>query len=518
MTTTTTCASPGDSNDGSPGRSGLTASRRSLRGRRARSLLAGGLVVGLVFVMTACSRSSGGASSGSSSTSTGSGTSSGAPFNGQFGSLTTPVCGPLSTPTPAPTKAQVGATSGINVKGVTASNIRIGTISDTGYVGSPGLNQELWDASDVFVDWCNSLGGINGHKIQLDKLDSKITQYKQVVQTACTQDFALVGGGAVFDNTAETDRLKCLLPNYPGFLVTAEARGSDLSVQASNADTNSAVNFGIARYLSTTFPASSSSVGYLAPNLASLITLKNQFKEAGTHFGWKTTYDQSYNALGEASWVPFAQSLKTKGVKGLLWTGEPDTLGKLVAALGQVDYKLDWIAAVSNAAEPQLIERGRRVHQAQQRVRPGPLHTLPRHGCAGDQPVRATVRQVPPPRQEQGHAGAQQLLGVAAVRPGGEGLRGHHHEALRLQQREPHEVMERCRAHGAAQPLAHGGPDRVLRGAQGRRFRRLDDRLARQRRALQLRPAQRGPAQGELRDRDQAVVRRKEHVRPQLTP
>jgi ABC-type branched-subunit amino acid transport system substrate-binding protein len=355
MTTTATSGSQGDSDDGSPRRPGPTALRRRSAGRRARSLAAGGLVVGLVLAMTACSRNSSSAGSGASSTSTGSGTSSGAPFNGVFGSLKTPVCGPMPTPTPTPTKAQVGATSGINVKGVTASNIRVGTISDTGYVGSPGLNQELWDASDVFVDWCNSLGGINGHKIQLDKLDSKITQYKQVVQTACTQDFALVGGGAVFDNTAETDRLKCLLPNYPGFLVTAEARGSDLSVQASNADTNSAVNFGIARYLSTTFPSSSSAVGYLAPNLASLTTLKNQFKEAGAHFGWKTAYDQSYNALGEASWVPFAQSLKTKGVKGLLWTGEPDALGKLVAALGQVNYKMAWIAAVSNAAEPQLI-------------------------------------------------------------------------------------------------------------------------------------------------------------------
>ena len=240
MTTTATSGTPGDSDDGSPRRPGPTALRHRSSGRRARSLVAGGLVVGLVFVMTACSRNSSSAGSGASSTSTGSGTSSGAPFNGVFGSLKTPVCGPVPTPTPTPTKAQVGATSGINVKGVTASNIRIGTISDTGYVGSPGLNQELWDASDVFVDWCNSLGGINGHKIQLDKLDSKITQYKQVVQTACTQDFALVGGGAVFDNTAETDRLKCLLPNYPGFLVTAEARGSDLSVQASNADTNSA--------------------------------------------------------------------------------------------------------------------------------------------------------------------------------------------------------------------------------------------------------------------------------------
>jgi len=323
---------------------------------RRRTLIVAAMSVGLVIALGACSRSSGGSGSGASGTSTTSTGSTGAPFNGQFGSLTSPVCGPApSGSTSTPTSAEVGATSGLNVKGVTASSIRVGTISDTGYVGSPGLNQELFDAGTVFVDWCNSLGGINGHKIQLDKLDAQVTQYKQVVQQACTQDFALVGGGAVFDNTAETDRLKCLLPNFPGFIVNSEARGSDLSVQASIADTNSAVNFGLARYLSTTFPDSTSSVGYLATDFASVLTLKKQFQEAGAHFGWKTVYDQAYNAQGEASWLPFAQTLKTKGVKGLLWEGEPDVLGKLVAALGQVNYKLDWIAAVSNTADPKLI-------------------------------------------------------------------------------------------------------------------------------------------------------------------
>ena len=131
MTTTATSGSPGDPNDGSPRRAGFTTLRRGSSRRRAQKLLSGGLVVGLVLVMAACSRSSGGASGGSSTTA-GSGTSSGAPFNGQFGSLTTPVCGPMPSPAPTPTKAQVGATSGINVKGVTASSIRVGTISDTG--------------------------------------------------------------------------------------------------------------------------------------------------------------------------------------------------------------------------------------------------------------------------------------------------------------------------------------------------------------------------------------------------
>ena len=75
-----------------------------------------------------------------------------------------------------------------------------------------------------------------------------------IVQAACQQDFALVGGGGVFDNTGQKDRLKCLLPDFPGYVVSPEARGSDLSVQATNGGSNTAVSFGLANYLDEKFP------------------------------------------------------------------------------------------------------------------------------------------------------------------------------------------------------------------------------------------------------------------------
>src|SRR3954470_9913074 len=156
------------------------------------------VTVGLFAVTAACSRSDNGTSteagSGTSSTTAG---SNGAPGNGQFGTLTDPVCGPAPSggSTPAATGTQVGLTS---------DTITLGTISDVGYSGAPGLNQELFDASDVFASWCNSLGGLNGHKIKIDKLDAKITEYKSVIQKACEQDFALVGGGGAFDDTGQT--------------------------------------------------------------------------------------------------------------------------------------------------------------------------------------------------------------------------------------------------------------------------------------------------------------------------
>ena len=212
-----------------------------MRSARIR-YIAVAVAVGLLAVTTACSRSDDGtstdASSDASSTTTG---SDGAPFNGEFGTLTDPVCGP------APTGGSSAPADGTQI-GLTADTITLGTISDVGYSGAPGLNQELFDASDVFASWCNALGGINGHQIKIDKLDAKITEYKQRIQEACEKDFALVGGGGVFDDAGQTDRLSCLLPDFPGYVVSNGARGAGLQVQATPGS-NTEVQAGLFRYL-----------------------------------------------------------------------------------------------------------------------------------------------------------------------------------------------------------------------------------------------------------------------------
>jgi hypothetical protein len=312
--------------------------------------IAVGTLVGLLAVTTACSRSdtettSEGQPGGATTTAP----ADGAPGNGQFGTITDPVCGPA----PSGASASSGGATQI---GLTADTISLGVISDVGYSGAPGLNQELFDASDVFASWCNSLGGLNGHQIKIDKLDAKITEYQSVVQKACEQDFALVGGGGAFDDTGQTARLSCLLPDFPGYVVTPKARGADLQVQAVNTSSNTKLDFGLARYLNAAFPGTQDSVGYLAPNFATTVTLKNQYEDAGTQLGWTTTYDEQYNAIGEPTWVPFAQALADRKVKGLFWVGEPTSLGKLLAALDQIGYRLEWVGAPGNIYDASLID------------------------------------------------------------------------------------------------------------------------------------------------------------------
>jgi len=310
--------------------------------------IAVGVVIGLMAITSACSRKDDGNTTDAQAGTNTTVGSSGAPGNGQFGSLTDPVCGP------APTTGSA-APSGATQTGLTADTISLGTISDVGYSGAPGLNQELYDASDVFASWCNSLGGLNGHQIKIHKLDAKITEYKQRIQEACETDFALVGGGGVFDDAGQTDRLSCLLPDFPGYVVSNGARGAGLQVQATPGS-NSNVQAGMFRYLAATFPDSMANTGFLTGNIATTINNKAQYQEAAQSFGFQTVYDERYNPVGEPTWTPFAQAIKDKGVKGLYFVGEPGNLSKLLDALSQIDYKLDWVGAAGNQYDQALID------------------------------------------------------------------------------------------------------------------------------------------------------------------
>ena len=108
---------------------------------------------------------------------------------------------------------------------MTADSIRIATVADPGATARPGLDQEFFDTAEVFSKWCNERGGINGRSIVVDERDAALSNYKPVVLEACKDDFFMVGGGAVFDDTGTEDRLRCLLPNVAGYVVTPGAAG-----------------------------------------------------------------------------------------------------------------------------------------------------------------------------------------------------------------------------------------------------------------------------------------------------
>jgi hypothetical protein len=294
----------------------------------------------LVLLVSACGRDSKESEPSGETTTTAKG---GGAAAGTFGDLKE-VCGP-------------GDAKGATATGVTDSEINTAVFADPGFTGRPGLNQELFDAAKVFAAWCNDAGGINGRKIVVHERDAKLTEYKQRVIESCREDFMMVGGGAVFDDAGQQDRLKCLLPTVAGFVVTPQARGADLTVQPVP-NPNTSLLIASQRYVAAQFPDSIDHVGYLTGAIATTKVVNDQKLEAAPTVGFKTVYNAAYNPLGEASWTPFAQAIKSAGVRGLQYTGEPENLAKLLIALSDIGYQLDWITADANHVDSKLIDTG----------------------------------------------------------------------------------------------------------------------------------------------------------------
>jgi Periplasmic binding protein len=308
---------------------------------RARWLVV--MVVVLALLAAACGRSDDETEEGASETTASDDGSGGAGGSGDFGDLTG-VCSD-------------GDASGATAQGVTDDEIAVSTFSDPGFAGRPGLNQELFDAAEVFAAWCNEAGGINGREIVVHERDSALTEVRARMSEACREDFFMVGGGAVFDNEGQEDRLNCLLPDIAGFVVTSEAKGADLLVQPVPNSVD-AVNVGAQLYIKERFPDTLDSVGYLTGNLPTTVTVSDQNQEAAEALDFETVHNAQYNAAGESSWAPFAEALRSDEVKGLQWTGEPENLAKLLQAVADLGYELEWVATAANHIDEKLIDQG----------------------------------------------------------------------------------------------------------------------------------------------------------------
>jgi hypothetical protein len=122
-----------------------------------------------------------------------------------------------------------GDASGATDQGVTDDSIAIGFGDDSGYANAPGLNEEMGDAMEEMIKWCNSLGGINGREIVGNRYDAALDNAAQVIVESCGQDFMLVGQGFAGDEDIEADRIACKLPMVPGFTLASSANNAPMS-------------------------------------------------------------------------------------------------------------------------------------------------------------------------------------------------------------------------------------------------------------------------------------------------
>ncbi len=248
---------------------------------------------------------------------------------------------------------QPGQSTSSPAQGVTANEIKVGVFSDVGFT----KKQEYPDAAKVFTAWCNDLGGINGRKLVANVRDTKMMEVRQRMVEACRDDFALVGGGAALDNMGVKDRLSCLLPDFPAQPVSLENGGSDLQVSTQPGGSSWVMYAGYYNWLlKEAYPGSANAVGVIGGDSPTVKVLVEMAVDGVKATGGNVSYNDLYPAAGVSDWTPYAQSIKSKGVKGLLFYGAYNQLAKLEQALTQIDYKLDWIDANSNAYGDEFLQ------------------------------------------------------------------------------------------------------------------------------------------------------------------
>lgn len=244
-----------------------------------------------------------------------------------------------------------GTPKAVTGTGITSTEIKVGVFSDVGFTKNP----EFVNAAKVFTSWCNAAGGINGRKLVAVTHDAKLFEVQQRMIEACRDDFALVGGGAALDGIGVKTRLKCLLPEYPAQVV--QEVGADLQVVTQGASSGYAPYTGYYSWLlKEAYPSSASSVGVIGGDAAMIKVLSGESQETLKALGAKITYNDLYPAQGVSDWTPYAQSIKQKKVKGLVFNGDFTQLAKLEQALTNIGYKLDWIDSNNNAYGPAFLQ------------------------------------------------------------------------------------------------------------------------------------------------------------------
>ena len=309
---------------------------------RSRRLLALLLVALLGLSATACGRSSEEEAGSADDEEEPSGEGGTDPGNGDGGSdrLAAGEFGDLGV------VCQDGDASGATDTGVTDDEIRVGTITNKGADVRPGLNQEMYDSAVAFSEWCNEHGGINGREIVVDDLDAKLSDYGQRVSEACEGTFALVGGGAIFDNNDAGARAECGLANIPGFVVTPQARVGELQVQPLP---NPVYSFAVQSYRSMQrMHPDATKYGILWVDLEGVKTVYEQVRESVEAVGFDVVYDATYAPVNETGWRGFIQSMKEEGVQGFELVGEPENMTALLNAMQTEGWYPEFIVMQAN--------------------------------------------------------------------------------------------------------------------------------------------------------------------------
>lgn len=226
-----------------------------------------------------------------------------------------------------------GDAGGSTDQGVTDTQIAIGYGDDHGFVSAPGLAEEVGDAVDAMVKWCNDQGGINGRKLSGTRYDAAVTNTVPIMKKACAQEFMLVGDGFANDFVGDPVRVQCGLPHVPAYTVGGNASMGKLKVEPMPYPADF-YNAAALKAILKVIPEAKDSVAIIGTDApatlvsnykvgAALAALGVQPKDCGI----------TLHMAGDASYTPMAKKLADCGVESYFsaYTPSPQLFGFLEA-------------------------------------------------------------------------------------------------------------------------------------------------------------------------------------------
>lgn len=288
----------------------------------------------------------GGGGGAAAATATTSGANAGVkkgPGGPKVGTLPLP-CNKAAGGTPkAPTQAS---------DGVTANSIKVAVISDkSGQVKVPTASVE--ESMQAFVDFCNSYGGINGRKLQLTKIDSKLFQQLEATKEACNQKvFAIVGSGSVTDNQGAQQMLDCGLIEIPAYTATAAKALSDNLVQPIPNPSNH-FNTGPPKFIAKEHPKAVKKAAILWGDIAVAADQAKRIQQAYKTAGFTFVYAKKTGVIQE-SYTSEVQEMKSKGVQYVTMVSALSEVQKLLRDMDTQNFKPEVVDLGQQYYDPAL--------------------------------------------------------------------------------------------------------------------------------------------------------------------
>lgn len=288
---------------------------------------------------------SGSAAAGSTDSSGGTGSAGISEGEGgpKIGSLAVP-CSKGEEPPTEPTE---------EVEGVTADTIKIAVISDkAGQVKVPTASIE--ESMQAYVDWCNGFGGINGRKLELTKIDSKLFSHLEATKEACNAGvFAIVGSGSVTDNQGAQQMVDCGLIEVPAYTATAAKALSDNVVQPLPNPSNF-YPVGGALWVKEQHPEAVKKAAILYSGIETASVQAERIKLALEAQGYEFVYEKETGVVQE-SYSTEASQMKAEGAEWVTMVSATSETAKLLRDMKTQSFAPEVIDLGQQYYDPELL-------------------------------------------------------------------------------------------------------------------------------------------------------------------